>query len=169
MKVWWTCDSLTMSLHRILLTTCSKFTATRVPKYSEVLKITELSSVSLHSLGIKCIDTPSTTPVLLHPQAMHRFHDFFVSVVFMPMVNDWFTVLAHCQLIRTGQTRKNNTFIRPWGSITHAWLCFHTRGDTLSWHHTVAGSSFSLSDGIFRRQIHNLQISLLMRLSRYGV
>ena len=105
------------------------------------------------SIGNKCMDSPSTAPVLLYPQAMHRFPDFwFPSVAFMAAVNHWFTVLAHCELITAYQPRTNSTSTKPRVSVTQTWLCFKTRGKTLLWHHAIAGSSFSLSGAKFKIQ-----------------
>ena len=64
------------------------------------------------------MDTPSTALVLLHPQATHRFPDFFfVSVAFMAMVNLFFTTVAHCHLIAGDRTLKTTLLSRRTASF----------------------------------------------------
>ena len=64
------------------------------------------AEVYLH-LPLSFRNKPSTAPVLLHPQTVHCFPDFFpISVAFM-------AVVTHCELITADQTRTNTTITRP--------------------------------------------------------
>ena len=82
-----------------------------------------------YSLGNKCVDSPSTAPVWMHPQQYIASLTFLlVSIVFMATGNHWFTVLAHCQLMAADQMRTNSTVIRPRASFVQSMALFQTRG-----------------------------------------